>query len=591
MKCQSQQSQPDQRYVPEPLRLGTLNGWPVYEVTVLQLQSHFKDGHFTHVEYTQFCLDRIRAVNPYLEAVIETNPDAIAIAEKLDDERRSGKTRGPLHGVPILVKDNMATKDSMQTTAGSWALLGNIVPRDAFVVSKLRDAGAVLLGKANMSEWASARSKRDSTGYSPRGGQVRNPFDLRKTPHGSSSGSAVAVSANIVPVALGTETDTSVIGPASTNGVVGIKPTVGLTSRSGVIPISENMDTVGAFGRTVADAVAVLEAIASPDKTDRFTMTPDRSQDRSYLKYIATAEALRGARFGLPMKRCWEKVPPSCKRVASSVLDAIRAAGAEIFEVDFPSAEERINGEGTWDWEHGASAKSEFTVVKVDAYNGINAYLGDLVDSPVRSLEDVIEYNRKNAGTEGGVPGVHPAYPDGQSNFLEIAASKGVKDATYRSALAHIRRQTRENGIDAALRGYHARPYLGTTDAGTDDALPEAKRPTLEKHHNNSNNNAVCVTKPLDALLFCDRRDVGQQYAAQAGYPVVCVPVGVDDADGIPVSISLQHTAWREPELVRWASALEDLWNNRRGRAGGWRPTPGFANFRAKNVPLDGIDK
>ncbi|RYP86129.1 hypothetical protein DL769_000807 [Monosporascus sp. CRB-8-3] len=542
--------------VPKQLQQETLNGWSVHEVTVSELQWHFAERHFTSAEYTQYCLERIRVVNPYVEAVIETNPAALAIAAERDLEQRCGQIRGPLHGVPVLVKDNIATMDAMQTTAGSWALLGSVVPRDAYVVSSLRAAGAVLLGKANMSEWASVRSKAESTGYSPRGGQVRNPFDLRKTPHGSSSGSAVAVSANLAPLAIGTETDTSIIGPASTNGIVGIKPTVGLTPRSGVIPISESMDTVGPFGRTVADAAAALDVIAREDDEDPATKAPERRQPDSFLDCLSTAEALRGARFGLPMKRVWEKVPPGCKEVASRVLDAMRAAGAQILEADFPSVEERVNDEGIWDWEHGDPERSEWTVAKIEAYDGINAYLANLKESPVRSLEDVIQYNRENAGTEGGEPRVHPAFPDGQQTFLEIAESRGVGDDTYRAALHHIRQQTRDNGIDAALRGYRG-------DRGGEPV----------------------VTTDLDALLFCDRRDIGQQYAAQAGYPIICIPVGIDE-NGLPVSLSVQHTAWKEAELVKWASAIEDLWN----RENGWRATPTYRNLHAKIIPLEGLD-
>ncbi|RYP60300.1 hypothetical protein DL771_010564 [Monosporascus sp. 5C6A] len=459
-----------------------------------------------------------------------SNPAALAIAAEHDLERRCGQVRGPLHGVPVLVKESIATIDAMQTTAGSWALLGSVVPQDSDVVSSLRVAGAVVLGKANMSEWASVRSRAESAGYSPRGGQVRNPYDLRKTPHGSSSGSAVAVSANLAPLAIGTETDTSIIGPASTNGIVGIKPTVGLTPRSGAIPVSESMDIVS-----------------------------QRRQPDSYLDCLSTAEALRGARFGLPMKRVWEEVPHGCKEVASRVLDAVKAADAEILDVDFPSVEERVNEEGTWDWEHGGSERSEWTVAKVEAYDGINAYLAKLKESPVRSLEDVIRYNRENAGTEDGEPRVHPAFPDGQQTLLEIAESSGVRDDTYHAALRHIRRQTRENGIDAALRGCRG-------GRGDGDGEP-------------------VVTTALGALLFCDRRDVGQQYAAQAGYHIICIPVGVDE-NGLPVSLWVPHTVWKEAELVKWASAIEDL----RNRENGWRATPAYGNLYAEIIPLEGLD-
>ena len=261
----------------------------------------------------------------------------------------------------------MATDDGMQTTAGSWALLGSIVPRDAFVVSKLRNAGAIILGHANMSEWASVRSKKYSTGYSPRGGQVRNPYNLSCSPcmfslflyfdqrtysilDGSSSGPAVAVSANIVPLSFGTETDTSIIGPAMKNGVVGIKPTVGLTSRDGVIPISENMDTVGSFGRTVTDAVHGLNAIVGADERDRFTLPPSRHQEEDYTAFISSKTVLKGAKFGLPCKGCWDLVPPDQKKVASRVFTAITDAGGEIIHTDFPCAEERIPSDGKWDW-------------------------------------------------------------------------------------------------------------------------------------------------------------------------------------------------------------------------------------------------
>ena len=403
-----------QENVLQAFRVVPLSGYEIFEITIEQLQGHFTKGNFTSVEFTKYCLGRIRALDPYVETVIETNPDAEKIAADLDLERAQGSLRGPLHGVPVLVKDNIATKDKMQTTAGSWALLGSEVPRDANVVSKLREAGAIILGHANMGEWASVRSKVYSTGYSPRRGQVRNPFDLRKSPFGSSSGSAAAVSANLVPLSLGTETDTSIIGPASINGVVGIKPTVGLTSRSGVIPISENMDSVGAFGRTVADAVLGLSAIAGTDKRDPFTQSPSRKQAAGYSQFLVGKEALKGARFGLPIKRCWDLAPRHCKEVALRVFDAIKTAGAEIVDVDFPSIEERVGPEGTWNWEHGEPSQSEWTVAKTDAYNGINSYLRELSNTPIKTVEDVLVYNQSNEGTEGPTAGKVPAFPSDQ---------------------------------------------------------------------------------------------------------------------------------------------------------------------------------
>jgi amidase len=405
---------PGQANVLQTFLVNQLAGYDVFEVTIEQLQDHFAKGHFTSLEYIKHCLGRIRVIDPYLETVIEINPEAEEIAAGLDNERTQGSIRGPLHGIPVLVKDNIATKDKMTTTAGSWALLGSEVPRDAYVVAKLREAGAVILGHANMGEWASVRSKIYSTGYSPRKGQVRNPFDLRKSPFGSSSGSAAAVSANIVPLAIGTETDTSIIGPAGINGVVGIKPTVGLTSRSGVIPISENMDSVGPFGRTVADATFGLDAIVGADGRDHFTQSSSRPQATDYSQFLARKEVLKGARFGLPIKRCWELAPPHCKEVAVRVFDVMKEAGAEIVDVDFPSIEERIGAEGAWNWEHGEPSKSEWTVAKVDAYNGINRYLCELSNTPIKTVEDVLTYNQCNEGSEGSLPGKVPAFPSGQ---------------------------------------------------------------------------------------------------------------------------------------------------------------------------------
>ena len=233
-------------------------------------------------------------------------------------------------------------------------------------------------------------------------------------PDGSSSGSAVAVSANIVPLSFGTETDTSIIGPASINGIVGIKPTVGLTSRNGVIPISNSMDTIGSFGRTVSDAVHGLNAIVGVDERDDMTCSSLRLQRHDYSEYLTTKASIKGAKFGLPNKRCWELVADDIKETAHKVLEVIQEAGASIVEVDFPCAEDRIPADGKWDWTHGKPSESEFSVVKLEAYQGINSYLSELSETRMNTLEDVIEYNRENSGTEGANPGDHPAFPTGQ---------------------------------------------------------------------------------------------------------------------------------------------------------------------------------
>lgn len=304
-----------------------------------------------------------------MECVIETNPDALDIAAALDKERKDGKARGPLHGIPVLVKDvspntnlnegqhesantiqNMATADRMETTGGSWALLGCKVPKDAHIVHLLRKAGAVILGKTNLDEWAGMRSHDYSVGWSARGGQCRNAYSLNRSPGGSSSGSAVAVTANLVPLSFGTETDCSIISPGMLNGVVAIKPTVGLTSRGGVIPISETQDSTGPFGRTVADCARALDVIAGPDPDDKFSTVPDRRQASSYTDCLTDFKALKGAKFGLPMKRFWDAAPEPQRRVVEYALRQMRRAGAEIFEVDLPCAEERLSENGEWDW-------------------------------------------------------------------------------------------------------------------------------------------------------------------------------------------------------------------------------------------------
>jgi len=262
-------------------RVPDLNGIGMFEISVNDIQTHLSNGRLSSCDLVQFCLQRVQATNQYLEAVIEINPNAVSIAATLDRERQRGKVHSPLHGIPILVKDNIATADAMQTTAGSWALLGSVVVEDAFIVSQLRKAGAIIIGHTNMNEWAGVRSLHTSVGYSPREGQCRNPYDLTKEPAGSSGGSAVTVSANIVPLAIGTETDRSIIAPAVKCGVVGIKPTIGLTSRSGVIPVSKNMDMIGPLARTLTNAVYGLDAMVGPDSKDESTQVSSRRQGQS----------------------------------------------------------------------------------------------------------------------------------------------------------------------------------------------------------------------------------------------------------------------------------------------------------------------
>ncbi|KAI0549710.1 amidase [Xylaria curta] len=521
-------------------RMPTCRGVDIEEASITQLQCWLQDGRFSATDLTECYLERTRKINGVLKAVIEVNPDALDIARERDGERQRGFLRGPLHGIPFLVKDNIATKDKMQTTAGSTMLIGAEVPEDAEVVKLLREAGAVLLGHANLSEWASMRATYYAEAYSSRGGQSRSPYNLAENPGGSSCGSAAAVAANMCAFSLGTETDSSVILPADRNGVVGIKPTVGLTSREGVIPESHNLDTVGAFGRTVADVAVVFDAISQP---------PSNS-----ITQIAGPEALEGARFGVPWKRVWEKAALNKSARAQyqslqALINRLRASGAEVIRVEIPSAEGMVPKDGGWDWDYpskiGHPEQSEYSVVKVDFYNDLKKYLAGLTVNPnnIRSLEDVVEYNIKHTEREGGVPGTHPAWPTGQDSFEKSLASKGIEDETYKSALSFIQRKTREEGIDAALH------YEG---------------------------------KPLDGLLVPVQADdgVAMQIAAQAGYPMITIPVDVGD-DGVPFGLAIIQTAFEDDKLIKYGAAIEAV-------VGG-RPRPTFRNIHADNWMYVGV--
>ncbi|KAL2014037.1 hypothetical protein VTN00DRAFT_1562 [Thermoascus crustaceus] len=501
------------------------HGFKLEEATIDQTQKALSSGLLSSVQLVGCYLNRIYQVDSYLSSIMQLNPDMLKIAASLDWERSQGHIRGPLHGIPFIVKDNIASKDRMETTAGSYALLGSIVPRDAHVVSRLKAAGAVLLGKAAMSEWADMRSSNYSEGYSARGGQCRSAYNLTVNPGGSSTGSAVAVAANAVSFALGTETDGSVINPAERNSIVGIKPTVGLTSRAGVIPESSHMDTIGTFGRTVADAVYALDAIYGPDPRDNYTLAQiGKTPPGGYSQFLSNKSALEGAVFGLPWKSFWELGDEAQIAQLEGLLKLIEGAGAKIINgTELPNYKTIVSPDG-WNWDYGSTRgfpnQSEYTVVKVDFYNDIKGYLSELENTNIRSLEDLVQYNIDNFGTEGGFPGVHPAFGSGQDTFLDSLATKGIMDETYYQALSFCQKSTREDGIDAALQ------YNG---------------------------------KKLDGLLIPP--DVAQsvQIAAQAGYPVITVPAGAHEESGMPFGLAIMDTAWSEPTLIKYASAIEDL--------------------------------
>ena len=479
-------------------------GTALEEATVDELQGALRAGRLTAAALARRCLERIDALDrhgPALRAVIEANPDALAIAAALDRERRERGPRGPLHGVPVLVKDNLDTADRMATTAGSLALAGAPRPaRDATAVERLRAAGAVLLGKTNLSEWANFRSTRSTSGWSGRGGLTRNPHALDRNPSGSSSGSAVAVAAGYCPVAIGTETDGSIVSPASCCGIVGVKPTVGLVSRAGIIPISATQDTAGPMARTVRDAAILLAAIAGPDPRDPVTAeAADHVAD-----YVGALDpgALRGARLGVVKSLLGQH--PGVDAVIHPALDVLRARGATLVEVELSST---------------AYDDAELEVLLHEFKAGLDAYLAGR-GGEVRDLGALIAFDARNAARE---------LPFFGQDLLEKAQAKGgLSEAGYREALTKCRRLSRAEGIDALLAQHRLDALVAPTGAPawTTDLV--------------NGDRAV-----LSASTF----------AAVAGYPHVTVPAGF--AWRLPVGLSFFGGAWTEARLLALAFAFE----------------------------------
>jgi amidase len=438
--------------------------------------------------------------------VIEVNPDALALAEALDKEHKAKGSRGPLHGIPILIKDNIDTADRMATTAGSLALVGAKPPRDAFLVARLRQAGAVILGKTNLSEWANARCSYSTSGWSGRGGLTKNPYALDRNPSGSSSGSGVAVAANLCAAAVGTETDGSIISPASVNGIVGVKPTVGLVSRLGVIPISHSQDTAGPMARTVRDAALVLGALAGIDPDDKVTAESEGHGAADYTKFLA-AGGLKGARIGVA--RNYFGFHDAVDAVIAGALEVLKRQGATLIDTTNLPKQDQFAG-------------SETTVMQYELKAGVNAYLARLgPKAPVRSLKEVIAFNEKHAGQE------LPYF--GQDGLLKAEAKGTLASYEYQEALAKCRRLTRTEGIDAVL---------------DKDQLDAVVAPC---------SGPAWVTD----LLAGDRGGGGDiiSVAAVAGYPSVTVPAGF--VFGLPVGLCFLGRVWSEPTLLRLAYAFE----------------------------------
>jgi amidase len=483
------------------------------EATVEQLQKWMETGQHTSQSLARLYLGRIRRLDqqgPRINSIIELNPDALAIAAELDRERRAGRVRGPLHGVPVLLKDNIDTGDKMMTSAGSLALVGAPAPKDAFLVRRLREAGALLLGKTNLSEWANFRSTNSTSGWSGRGGQTKNPYALDRNPCGSSSGSGSAIAANFAAVAIGTETDGSIVCPANAASLVGIKPTLGLVSRSGIVPIAHSQDTAGPMTRTVADAAAVLTAIAGTDPEDPATAEADRHKD-DYTKFLK-AGGLKGARVGVARKKVTGYSAPT-DRLFERAIEDLRRMGAEIVD---PAD---IGSIGEYD-------EGEREVLLFEFKAGLNQYLATRTGVPVRTLKDVIQFNEKNKDRE------MPFF--GQERMLAAEAKGPLTDEAYRQALERNRKLSRD-GIDGTLKQHRldaiVMPTGGppwTTDlVNGDHFLGDSSTPT-----------------------------------AVAGYPVITVPMGY--VHGLPVGISFAGTAWSEGTLLRLAYAYEQGTKRRR---------------------------
>jgi amidase len=485
------------------------------EVTISQLRSAMWAGRLTAAGITRYYLRRIRDLDqhgPKLNSVIEANPDALPLAESLDRERKARGPRGPLHGIPVLIKDNIATRDKMMTTAGSLALAGSIPPADAFLVKRLRAAGAVILGKTNLSEWANFRSTHSTSAWSGRGGLTLNPYALDRNPSGSSSGSAAAASANLCAAAVGTETDGSITSPASYNGLVGIKPTIGLVSRSGIVPIAHSQDTAGPMTRSVADAAILLGCMAGADADDRATADAAGKIAPDYTAFLDAA-ALRGARLGVARK--FFGILDAVDRLMEDAIAAMKSRGARVSDpADLPS--------------HGKYGENEDAVLSYEFKADLNKYLAWLGPSaPVRSLAEIIEFNERNKARE------MPWF--GQELFLKAQARGPLTEQAYLDALARNHRLSREEGIDAVMDRLQLDAIIAPTTGPAQ----------------------------LTDLLWGDRDTGGcTTPAAVAGYPHITVPMGL--VDGLPVGISFFGRAWSEPKLLGLAFAFEQMANARK---------------------------
>ena len=485
------------------------------EVDIAQMQEWMASGRYSSRRLTDLYIERIETIDrggPALRSISEINPDARAIATALDEERKAKGARGPLHGIPIVIKDNIDTADRMTTTAGSLALEGSIAPRDAFVVERLRAAGAVIIAKTNLSEWANFRSTKSSSGWSGRGGQVKNPYALDRNPCGSSSGTGVAVAANLAAAGVGTETDGSIVCPSAVSNLVGIKPTVGRVSRSGIIPISRTQDTAGPMARTVRDAAVLLEAMIGRDDRDAATRAAGAGRPFDH-RVALDAAALKGARIGVARKRYFGYSPATDRVIETAVADLKKLGAVIVDPADIPTA--------------GQLDDCEFEILLYEFKADLNAYFRSLPPAvTVRSLTDLIAFNEREKARE---------MPYFGQEILVMAEKKGpLTSPAYRRALAQCRSRARTLGIDAVIVKHKL------------DALVA---PTLSP------------AWPIDLVNGDHFTGASSTPAAVAGYPNITVPAG--HVYGLPVGISFIGTAWSESRLVALAYAYEQATRHR----------------------------
>ncbi len=493
----------------------------LFEQSVRDLGAMMARGALSSRALTERYLQRIDAMDtrgPAINAVIELNPDALAIASALDAERKAGKVRGPLHGIPVLIKDNIDSADRMRTTAGSLALAGSTPPRDAFIVERLRAAGAVLLGKTNLSEWANYRSTRSTSGWTGRGGLTRNPYVLDRNCSGSSSGTGAGIAADFATVGIGTETDGSIISPASICGLVGVKPTVGLWSRAGIIPISASQDTAGPMARSVADAAALLSALTGIDPRDGATASSRGKGSADYSTFLDAA-GLKGARIGVA--RNLAGFNPDVDRVFDEAIAALKSAGAVVVD---PTNLTTANTFGA----------AEGIVLDYEFKAGLNAYLASLgPNAPVKTLAELIAFNAREAARE------MPWF--GQEIFIRSQKCGPLTDKKYLDARARCIRLARTQGLDATMAKHRLDAVI----------LPS--------------NQPAWTTDLLNGDHFTGG---DTSMAAVSGYPSVTVPMGM--VHGLPVGLSFIGKAWGEGPLLKYAYAFEQATRTRRG--------PGYAS-------------